>query len=163
MHFQRFLPWHGECLLLNKGMLDMLRLRCLRKNRAIVDSAVAQLRHFCFVMVLRRWIRRKREVFNVEHGDPVGVIFHNLSWIYARDYGPSTFELEGDLLWISELQQLHIWCLAVTHDKLACVVVIAKADVRGSRLLSESVELLCVVAPIVERVWLWAAGCSSWR
>ena len=80
IHVQRFLPWHIERLLLNKRVLDVLRLRRLCKDRAVVYSADTQLRHLCF-MILRRRVRRELEIFYVEHGDAVTMILHNLGWI----------------------------------------------------------------------------------
>src|SRR6202021_3922801 len=64
IHFQRFLPWHIERLLLNKRVLDVLRLRRLCKDRAGVYSADTPLRHLCF-MILRRRVRRELEIFYV--------------------------------------------------------------------------------------------------
>lgn len=44
VYLQRFLPRHIEGLLLDKGVLDALCLRCLRKDWVVIDSTLAQFR-----------------------------------------------------------------------------------------------------------------------
>ncbi len=62
----------------------MLRLRCLRKNRSIVYRSPAKFSH-SRIMGPRRRILRKIKVFNVEHGNSVGIIFYDFGGTYTRN------------------------------------------------------------------------------
>jgi hypothetical protein len=41
INFQRLLPWHVEGFLFDKGVLDVLRLRSLRKDGTVVKGALS--------------------------------------------------------------------------------------------------------------------------
>lgn len=49
VYLQRLLPRHIEGLLFDKGVLNVLRLRCLRKDWVVVDRTQAQ---FCHLKVM---------------------------------------------------------------------------------------------------------------
>ena len=78
------------------------------------------------------------------------MLLHQFNRIVAGDSCPSAVQFEGDLLGIRELQKLFVWRDAVDGFKLVDMVVIAELDAGFRCPVTESVESLHVVAPVIQ-------------
>ena len=81
----------------------MLGLGRLREDGMVIGRTFSQFGDFWLGIALLV-IGEKLEVFHVQHGDSVGVIFQDFDRTDTGDHGPAAVEFERDLLGIGELQ-----------------------------------------------------------
>ncbi len=103
VHFEGFFPGDSEGFLFDEGVFDVLCFGGLGEDGVVVDGALAEFCDFGFG-VTGFVIRGKQEIFDVEHGDPVGMVLHDVYRADAGDHGPSTVEFQGDYLGASQLK-----------------------------------------------------------